>query len=281
MKKYLIIIFCLFQACLNSHSAIAQGGYFMVHVGYGLKMSAENVTYFDMRNLNTGSYSNTAEQINISLGKGLTYGGGWGYMFNKSCGIEIDISHLFGAQYKSLQEHPGIKDEGTLSAKMTKLNPSIVIASGFTKINGYAKIGYVLGKGSLTYGYTSLYNGNLTKLELVCDGGLAHGMTASLGAVFNAGDRMCYFTELNMVNLSYSPTKGKIISYNYNGQDRLSSFTTNQKEVEFLDNYTENVNSANQSYEPSKDLKTKYPFGSVGITIGLRLNLYKPAPVKS
>ncbi len=73
MKNYktLLIVFA-FTLIINN--LFAQGVYVNINVGYGLKMSSQNLENFDFYNKTTGANSYTKEQIFVSLGKGLNFG---------------------------------------------------------------------------------------------------------------------------------------------------------------------------------------------------------------
>ena len=73
--------------------------------------------------------------------------------------------------------------------------------------------------------------------------------------------------------MSYAPTKGEITDATFNDQDQLSEMTTNEKKVEFVDSYTYDENDFPEESEASKELKQKFPFGSGGVQLGLRISL--------
>jgi hypothetical protein len=73
--------------------------------------------------------------------------------------------------------------------------------------------------------------------------------------------------EFDVINMSYAPTKGEVIEYIYNGEDRLSGLSTSDKETDFVDELSSG--SSYNSWEPRKELKQKYPFGSMEINVGI------------
>lgn len=153
---------------------------------------------------------------------------------------------------------------------MLRINPSIVIAAGFKKINPYAKFGLVIGSGSIMYEYNDNNNGNLTVRKAKLNGGIALGLSSGIGVLFTLNDKMSFFSELNMVNLSYAPTKGKLTVATDNGADELPGMTTRERETVYVNSYTES--SSNPPSEPRKELKQKMPFGSLGLNFGLKIN---------
>ncbi len=74
---------------LTSISTIAQKVYVDVKVGYALPLkggvdgTSTTTTAYYNEQTGEGNRSETYKSINSSLGKGLNFGGGIGYMFNK------------------------------------------------------------------------------------------------------------------------------------------------------------------------------------------------------
>jgi hypothetical protein len=66
--------------------------------GYALNMGAQNINYYGFQNETIGSSSFSTEQVNVSLGKGISLGGALGYMFNDHFGAELGISYLHGSK---------------------------------------------------------------------------------------------------------------------------------------------------------------------------------------
>jgi hypothetical protein len=220
--------------------------------------------------------SYTYEQVNVSLGKGVNLEGAFGYMFNKNIGAELGISFLLGGKSKAkdtfLSPLASITTDYSLSSKMLRINPSLVIASRFENFNPYAKFGLIIGSGSIMFEINENDDGDISVEKMKLNGGIALGLSSGIGAMFNLSDNMSFFSELNMVNLSYAPTKGEVTEATYNGVDELRNWTTNRKEIEFVDSYTYNISNPPATSQPSQALKLKLPFGSIGVNIGFRIN---------
>ncbi|MFC1731932.1 outer membrane beta-barrel protein, partial [candidate division KSB1 bacterium] len=274
MKKIKTYIFILTITLITS-SLYSQGTYFNINGGYGFKKSSQNIDYYEFYNYTVGTNSTTREQIKVSLGKGINVGGTLGHMFTENIGAELGISYLFGGKSKAEDQWVGGKADYTLKSKMLRFNPSIVIASGRDGINPYAKFGLIIGTGSILYKYEENSGGNVLKYKQKLKGGLALGCTAGLGAIYSLSDLMSFFAEINMVNLSYAPKKGEITEATNNGTDLLPTATTKEKEVEFVDEYTTDNNTPLPDSQPDKHLKTRFPFGSIGINVGLIIKLSK------
>lgn len=270
MRKFnLVNVVILFVLILATSRVYGQGGYLNINAGYGFQMSSGNLGNF--YNFSTTNSSNTYKQINLSLGKGFNFGGAIGYMFNKNIGSEIGISYLVGAKSKAQDIYVGGQTDYKLSARMLRINPSLVISSGYNLINPYAKIGLLIGSGSVFEELVDNDGGDLTEGKIKMNGGVALGANASLGVLCKLSKRFYFFGELNMVNMSYAPTKGKLTEATLNGVDILSDMTTSEKETDYVDSYTESQSNPQLDSQPTKSLKVKMPFGSVGAILGLRI----------
>jgi hypothetical protein len=261
---------------LIAGNIFAQGAYVSANIGYGFMASSANLNngdYLDFYNYTSGSNSATYEQVNVSLGKGLNFGGTIGYMFNKNIGAELGISYLMGGKSKAKDSYSGGTTDYTLSSKMLRINPCLVLTAGLEKINPYARFGLVIGKGSVKYEYNDNDDGDISIYKMKLDGGMALGLTAAIGATYSLNDKMSLFGELNMVNLSYAPKQGEITEATYNGIDELPNMTTSDKKIDFVDSYTEQFETNPPDSEPTQMLKYKLPYGSFGINFGVRFAL--------
>jgi hypothetical protein len=279
-NTYLATLATVISICLFTNNTFAQGAYVQVNTGLAFPSGAQNLDYFDFSNFESNSsglnYISTREQVPVSLGKGLNIGGAFGYMFNEHFGAELGLSYLIGGKSVAISSDTdpfgNYTDEYTFSSKMLRIIPSLVIAAGGEKINPYAKFGMVIGSGTvlLENNYKSDGDVYIAKLEL--SGGMAMGLSSSIGALYNLSDNMSLFGELNMINMSYAPTKGELIEVTDNGIDELPYMTTNEKEIEFVDSYTYNSANPTSDSQPDKELKQYLPFGSFGINVGLKIS---------
>lgn len=270
--KFLSLI-TVFAWILDVNNVVGQGAYVNINAGYSAKMSSQNLIYFDFYNYTSTSNSSTSEQVYVSLGKGLNFGGAFGYMFNENIGAELGLSYLLGGKSTAKVDgnEGGGTSDATLSSNMLRINPSLVISSGLDGVNPYAKFGFVIGTGSVNYEYEINYDVNIYKEKKKMHGGLAMGLNAAIGAIFTLSENMSLFGEINMINMSYAPTKGEVTEATYNGADKLPDMTTSEKEIEFVDSYTHSYHNPPPNSEPRKELKQKLPFGSFGLNFGLRI----------
>lgn len=271
----LIIVFVI---SLFSNTLFAQGAYVKINAGYGINMSsfvAQNSSN-STTTLPPYSYSYSTEAVNYSLGKGLNFGGAFGYMFNKNIGAELGISYLLGGTTKIVNESQfgtgHSTNEITMHSNMLRFIPSVVIASGFEGINPYAKFGLLIGTGSLFIDGDENEPGGIMIEKWKYNGGFAIGLNSAIGAMFTINDNISIFGEIDMVNLSYAPTKAELTEASLNGVDQLPTMTTRQKETEFVDSYTFDSANPPSDSEPAKEVKFKMPYGSVGLNVGLKIS---------
>lgn len=206
-RNYFKILGVAFVLSLSISTVYSQGAYINVNAGYNLKMGSSDI--LDLNNYKSNSNGYSEETIHSSLGQGLNFGAAFGYLFTENIGAELGASYLLGSTIKANETYSdGSTTDYSISANMLRINPSIVIAAGGEKLKSYAKIGVVIGLGSVNYEVESKDNGDIENMTIKLNGGVSVGLTSSLGATFDLSDRLALFGELNMINLSYAPTKG-------------------------------------------------------------------------
>jgi opacity protein-like surface antigen len=272
--KSLMILLC---ASLNFTAVMAQGAYFTLGAGYNLPTSTQTLDALSFSDEIMTENTTTYKQNYVSLGKGLSVGGAFGYMFNENIGAELGISYLMGSTWESKMAYndftTSLTSTNEISSKMTRINPQFVISMEANKLTPYAKVGLLLGMGSMSLNSKVEYLDGVIEQTTIFNGGVATGFTTTIGASYAINDKISLFGDLNMVNMSYSPTKGIMSKYAENGVDLLSLMDPIEKEIQFVDTYVEDDNIQPSITEPSKALKIKFPFSSVGVHIGLKYTL--------
>lgn len=272
MKNLMFFIIAMVSFSFFAINTSAQGVYIKAGAGYHFATATGNLGGFNNYTSSSGS-SATIEQVNVSFGKGIDFGGTFGYMFNENVGAEFGVSYLLGSKSKAKDIYTGGTTECEYSAKMLRLNPAIVIAAGGENINPYAKFGLIMGFGDILYTMEDNDQGDIYIGKWKYNGGLAFGFSAGLGANFSLNDVISLFAEVNMINMSYAPTKGEVTEATYNGVDELPNMTTSEKEIEFVDKYTYDYNNPPSDSQPRQELKIKHPFSSIGVNVGIFIGL--------
>lgn len=274
-KLTLVMFISLFSVAAYSQFYINVGG------GYNLGIANQSL----LQNYESTDNIDKVENVKISLGKGLDFGLNLGYMFNDNLGIDLQCSYLLGDEsageskytYTFFNTKYYDYEKTSIKSQMLRVNPSIIIASGFGKLDPYAKFGVILGFGSITSNYLSEeYEDDQlqdkTVQEWKLNGGMAFGLSSALGLMYHISDLISVYGELNIVGMSYAPTKGVMTEYTINGSDYLPNLTTNDKEIDFVDDITYDYNNPPSTAEPSKELKTYLPYSSIGLNIGVRFS---------
>ena len=274
MKKLLAyLIFPAFAMFLSMNVVLPQDLYLRANAGYGITMSPQNLYEYGMSNYTSSNNTSTLEVVNISLGKGFEFGGAIGVMYNSNLGAELGASYLMGAKATAFDE---VDDYWTTSytmhANMIKLRPAVVIASGFEKLDPYARLGLEVASGNVFFEYEDTYENDVEYLKMKMNDGWAVGLHAGLGLQMNVNEHFSLFGEITSSNLSYAPTKGEIIEATWNGEDELVDYDVSEKEFRYVDKITWIDDEEIDPDEPSEELKYHFPFGNIALKVGFKVS---------
>jgi hypothetical protein len=270
MKKNYLNPKLLVICCLLSIHVSAQKSHLTISVGNGMKMSTQNVPDLLMYNYTANGDFVTREQINLSLGKGFVAEASYGYMFGKHIGAEMGISYLSGGNTESLFTYETGTNKNDLSARMFRFNPSFIISGNGEKFIPYGKLGLIAGLGTISLEENIDFTGNQESKNTKFSKGLAIGLSAGLGFISTISGPLSLVCELNMVNMSYAPEMSELTRYTRNGENQLELLTLSEKETQYYDLIRLKEIDPDQ---PRPMLKQKLPFGSIGLKIGLRIDL--------
>jgi opacity protein-like surface antigen len=267
MKKALILLF----AVILSGSLFAQKKIYLslgAGIGFGTASSYE-------------LYQDGDKAYPVALGKAVGANLHLGYFLNDFMAIDLGVSYKIGLNTKidaSYNINPELKaDQEIVKMKyhgnMLQLVPGIVFSPSLDgKIRPYTRVGLIIAvMNSITteidddYPYGGHFIGTLKY-----SGGIALGGSLAVGADYALGETFSIYAELYYDALSYSPTKGEFKKAEVDGVDVLSDWTTYDKEVEFVDDIT---NFEPDNSKPDQQLKTSYPFNSLGLNIGVKIKL--------
>ncbi len=265
------IITCVL-ALLTFNSFAQKNFYVKLNGGYNM-----GIVSYNGRNQNQSGTITNYEKVPFSLSSGIQFGGAAGYMFSKFIGAELGVSYLIGNTVSMTDKSNTSSSTENVSSRLLNFTPSLVITPGLEKLNPYAKFGLSLGLASITDKMESTNNnGSSTTTSSqtrVFDGGMAIGFMGTLGLSYKINDKVSLIGELNIASISYSPTKGENTEYKINGVDMLSSMPKSQKNIEFVDSYSQDNNSQSDPNSPSKSIAPSFPFSSVGLNIGVMYKL--------
>lgn len=236
--------------------------------GIGAKEFDNKAAWFGLAN-----GDNAATTLsNLNLGSGFKAGVIVGYDVNPHIAVELGVDYLISNSIQTKQNYTPHYYYNDLKFNMLQLKPTLVLKAGYEKINPYTKIGMVIGNGKITKEENSKYedegnNDIYRNSTFEFSGGKPIGFTASIGSTYKINEKITLFGELNMVNLTYAPQKGKYTKYTENGDDKLPTMTNSEKEYEFTDTIPIGSTDANQ---PQKSFNIPFSFSSLGINIGMQ-----------
>ena len=276
MKKILsITIVTMFVLSANhSNAQMKKGAYVGLNFGYNAPAGAGNFDAISVVNSTSTNTSYSIENIKFSFGKGVSTGLAFGYMFNENIGAELGVQYLLGGKTKYTQTFTFTNTSittGDISAKMFQIKPSIVLATTIKKTTPYAKFGMVIGSGKILSNEKSIRNLNNTTEETVeFKGGISLGYSAAVGLNFPINKNIAINSEINMVNMQYSPKKAILTKATSNGVDQLPSYNTSQKEIDFVKKLVINGSAPAPTNIPAQQPAFASAFGSIGISVGLK-----------
>jgi hypothetical protein len=107
------------------------------------------------------------------------------------------------------------------------------------------------------------------KRTLSLMGGLAFGLSTGVGAMYTVNEGFSIYGELHAINLSYAPLRGRVTRATLNGANVLMGMSTSEKEIDFVETQIEITRGPTNNSEPSKIMRQRLPFSSLGLNIGV------------
>lgn len=275
MKTKAIFIFSLLIFSVSA--AKSQGLYAGLGVGYGMPACGVVIGLNSTSNNPAGTFSD--ENVKGSFGKGLNFGGYFGYMVSENVGFELGVNYLMGSKYtftnNDVNGNSTTDRSDDVKANSLRLNPALRIAVGDGKVRPYLRAGLSIGvMNKMTDDYSRTHTDpggtDITLSTTEYTGGTSIGFTSALGIAFSLSDKMSLFGELTNYYSTWGATTGKITKFTFNGSDQLSTMTTDQKEFEYVDKVDQSMNTSDS--QPTKELKTFAPMSSFGISVGLHFS---------
>lgn len=261
----------------------AQGVYFGVGGGYGFP-AAKLSLLDDSKSTYNGSsstYENTSHPI--SLGRGINAGLYFGYMLNKNIGAELGASYLIGSKNVFTNESTNTatsyhyKTEMTWKGRMIRLVPTIRMTTGEKKLHPYMKVGFIIGVGSKVFTETHSQNVDFSSSSIIDEnweysGGMSFGFHGGLGLNYMVNDKIGIFAEVAGNYQNWAMKKGSMTKYTVNGVNELGTLDIDDREIEFVNSYTETSSGPPNPNQASKTTKFFLPFSSIGVNLGLQIS---------
>jgi hypothetical protein len=280
---------------LASTSLFSQNFYVSASSGYAFPVNGEsdilyNQSTIDYDNYQTNEhyYTQELEALNVSFGKGYTFGISGGYMFNSYLGVDLGFSYLTnGRMYGEQKNHNTYIDNtgkttitdnsyvSTTRSDFYRIVPSLVLTPGFEKFNPYLKVGVIMGFGTLTMehrGYDFWQQADIYRLTEY-SGGVSIGLNTQFGVSYELTDKWAIYAEGTFSGMSYSPQKLEVLAYVVNDVDQLPNMDRAEKETIF--EKTTSYDSRDNTYDPDSPrtfLAINMPMSSLGFNIGVKYN---------
>ena len=265
MKKGILLIVCLTSMAMT----YAQDSFYVsLGVGAGINTARTYDLYQDAQKVHP-----------VGLGKGFAPVLRAGIFVNDFMAVELGVAYRMGINTKI-----DISDSHALSpttgwdkfkGSMLQLVPAVLIQPDFDlgSVSPYARVGVLVG---VVPGITCNFNvtsgtGNQNDVGTVkYTGGVSFGGSAALGCDFDLSDMLAIYVEVYYDAMAYAPAKGKLTKYSVNGEDKLSTLSTEDKETKFVKDLTGFKPDPNS---PDQQLKNSYPFNNVGLNFGVKIKI--------
>jgi len=257
MKKLLAVLVAIaLVTSIASAQIYVKGG-----LGYNLSLGG-----IEIGDNYDGSVSpSTDEGVYGSYGQGINFSGAIGTKLNDHMKAELGIGFLIGAThevtYKGFtystvppyNSNVPYTDTYKYSSSDFFLNPAILLTTDIFGAKPYVKFGLIVGIASGKREETSTeFSG--TNTETV-SGGILLGFNGAAGAFYAIDNKISLFGELCTTSGSWSPTKWEYKPH--------TGVTTSGAFSKKITNSTSNTD----------ELQPSYPFGSLGINVGIMLSL--------
>ena len=269
----------LFSATLTTH---AQRIYFGVGGGYGFPAARISLMNDSKSTYNGSTTTYESSSRPMSLGKGINAGLYVGYMLNKNIGAELGASYLFGGKNIFTDEATNTaasfnyKTEMTWKGRMIRLVPTIRMTVGEKKLHPYMKVGFIIGVGSKIFTETHSQNINFSTTTIIDEnweysGGMSFGFHGGLGLNYMVSDKIGIFVEVSGNYQNWAMKKGSMTKYTVDGVNEMANVDINDREIEFVDSYTETSSGSPDPNQASKTTKFFMPFSSIGGNLGIHI----------
>jgi hypothetical protein len=261
MRKALLFTLIIFTSGVLSAQV-----YLGLGMGYALG-AGKRVNGYEIQ-------GNVVDNIYGSYGKGVVPNLKLGLMFNDHLGVELNASFLIGASQTKLDS-----DTSFIEAKATglRLLPQLVY-----RIDGglYGRIGFILpllGQTVVTE-TTDLSPTMKLETEMQNKGSFSVGFAGAIGYIFSISDNMNLYIEAQYIGLAIRSGSAEYTEYKINGEDKLSTLSTGQREFEYydkVDNSTDNtlLNPNWDKDEPTIQLRQNAPFSALEVNVGITFRI--------
>lgn len=280
MKKIILILILslsLTFSVIGQKQQAQIGSRFYANVGLGGGISTSptlNLLY----DLDMNSTNPSISVHPVGLGNGFNFYGTFGFRFNKYLSVDLSANEFLGIPVGGdsvVDLYGSGQGEVKIAGMMFSIMPAVSISAGLERINPYARFGFLIGVLPTMFTRYSEINdkGNpATSLEIDNQyyGGVALGYVATGGVSFKISNRISVFSELRFTHATWSPNHSEIIKYTVYEEDKLSTLTPYEKQVDFV--RTKYLADPKNTGEPRKELRISVPFSTFAANFGVSFN---------
>lgn len=223
----------------------------------------------------------------LSLGKGQSPLFVFGFKLSGRLSLELGVDHYIGsdaeAKVKDVYNYRGIESSvyytETYKLKSTNFYGGLVFSYVLSNLDIYIRTGLLYGRPKMTknehqYVYDALSVGFDPFFEIESNweyyGPGAIGFSSGLGIEYYLSTGLSVFADINYRTYTYTPEGAKRVSYTFDGYDELENLSTQDKEVIFVDHYSEDIN--NNTDLKLRQLKQTWFVNSVHLGAGLAIH---------
>ena len=286
--KHAMLIMCAVVLSIN----IAPGQmYVRGGVGYGLSLGSmvigTNTTYsYIYPYSGTSHSSSTSELVSGSFGRGMQISGAVGVTISNNLLAELGMQYNLGqsfdltrssssTSYSSPTSALGSTSSGTTTYKGTMLAvvPSLLVYTDLSDFSPFVRMGLSLSFPKLTVDHSSttvntsgMNSSSAGKDEL--SGNMALGVTGGCGIMLKSSADLNFIAELTFANISWGPGQDAWTSTSTSG----TTVTNSEGTVQYSDNMSTDSSSP-PSPSGTTALRPRYPFGFLGLNVGIIYNI--------
>ena len=246
MKKYILLCFLCICSHVVSHAQIYLKGY----TGYALATGNEKLTSSEF--LLNSNYTKYASSYRLKLGQGVNLGLGIGYALNKNIAFEITGNTQLFSKFNYSKPYEwdftydpkrvyswiidGFFGELEYATTMFQVSPQIVFKSNpYNQWSFYLKGGldfvWITNKQTIQTPPIDFPSGGHRASELYTtkySGNMDTGIQCSFGTEYQLSKTICVFAELTTVNVNHTFKREKILRYEVDGIDLLSTLESTE-----------------------------------------------------
>lgn len=202
----------------------------------------------------------------------------FGHQLTEQIGYELSFSYL---KPNSVSENMSYGQK-IMSGDFFQSAAKLMLTFPLKRIDLYTKIGINTVKGKMTYLQT-IEDGNFNSLGTATasltytySSPISIGFNGAIGVNVPFSKKFSFFSEVRYIHQAFTPKKGKMTGYIYNGSDLIANndFPTYYAFIEFgKESEWQNYNSGDNS-KPQKLYEHSYALGGLDFTAGLRYVLW-------